>query len=842
MLEIDLGFLREAIEASRELEEAMRRVSETMEDRVQAMEGSWEGDVHETARTAGMDAAKSAADEAERLKKFGNALEEALDMALCLKGMARGLEDAALGQISPIAFPKAGESPTGKITLAEELTEETLRVCRETADHACDIAKLAGEMEDACRSLTYLPLDIGKEAEAVRRDCAAVCRMEEYGREYGKYAEGMEEVNRILVERLRLLSCRSRKAPSGGSHGGYDSLARPALLERGRKIRKAEGKKLALGVLECVYAVSLFHDGLKAREGEEKPMEWEAPPGALEMLQTIHGEMREADEAIARASDLSAFSGEEIRKVYEGMENHSVLERIFDFSGEAGAEYAIRQIMSARYNAVVRGETLAKLKEKGLWEEFLQAYLPRDVLAVGFRYGLGNDALVSDGETLEARKELAERAGCRKEDLENLANYVLREMCLERMGEFAGEHPVAASGVSLVFNLSGSVQGGLAGVDSFLTGEPLKADGMGFLYRDVAGTIREEVSGGIENPVGRFAYGTVISAGDALLSLLACGGNPTGAAVVMGMGAYADTAKECVERGLPPEQMQATALAAGMFEYAFEKIKWDRIGAIAGGNASGSLLVNMGTAAVTNGLEEIGTDLCVTASDILINGGASEMMLLYNGYVEGGMDEEEAAAKVMGEYAKELALEGLAGAVAGGIMGGAAGIAGRKGNGSGSVTVDAKADVDGSVEVDGISGVHGGDVRADVDGLEGGSSTGTVWDNIIATQDNYPNTNIPKSFEVEVNGQKMWVHGNATEHMYEDVYAKIVAGEGTAYTNPNLYTQELMSDFYGSLEQATVSGIQYGELISAGNWEFIFAAPRQEGLLPVIKHAQFNGW
>lgn len=51
-----------------------------------------------------------------------------------------------------------------------------------------------------------------------------------------------------------------------------------------------------------------------------------------------------------------------------------------------------------------------------------------------------------------------------------------------------------------------------------------------------------------------------------------------------------------------------------------------------------------------------------------------------------------------------------------------------------------------------------------------------------------------------------------------------------------------MSDFYGSLEQATASGIQYGELVSEGNWEFIFAAPRQEGLLPVIKHAQFNGW
>ena len=117
-----------------------------------------------------------------------------------------------------------------------------------------------------------------------------------------------------------------------------------------------------------------------------------------------------------------------------------------------------------------------------------------------------------------------------------------------------------------------------------------------------------------------------------------------------------------------------------------------------------------------------------------------------------------------------------------------------------------------------------------------------VWNNITATQENWPNTQIPKSFEIEINGQKMWVHGNATEHMYDDVYAKIMAGEGTAYTNPNLYTQELMTDFYGSLEKATASGIEYNELISTGNWEFIFSPARQEGVLPVIKHAQFNGW
>ena len=46
-------------------------------------------------------------------------------------------------------------------------------------------------------------------------------------------------------------------------------------------------------------------------------------------------------------------------------------------------------------------------------------------------------------------------------------------------------------------------------------------------------------------------------------------------------------------------------------------------------------------------------------------------------------------------------------------------------------------------------------------------------------------------------------------------------------TCPNLYTQEIMSDFYGSLQEATKSGIVYGEKITEGNWEFIFAQSRQ---------------
>lgn len=46
--------------------------------------------------------------------------------------------------------------------------------------------------------------------------------------------------------------------------------------------------------------------------------------------------------------------------------------------------------------------------------------------------------------------------------------------------------------------------------------------------------------------------------------------------------------------------------------------------------------------------------------------------------------------------------------------------------------------------------------------------TNTVFDAIKGTQPVYPGSVIPKSFEMTLpNGHKVWVHGNATEHMAE---------------------------------------------------------------------------
>lgn len=57
------------------------------------------------------------------------------------------------------------------------------------------------------------------------------------------------------------------------------------------------------------------------------------------------------------------------------------------------------------------------------------------------------------------------------------------------------------------------------------------------------------------------------------------------------------------------------------------------------------------------------------------------------------------------------------------------------------------------------------------------SKTGTVWDDIAPTQTNYQGSVLPKSFELTTTNGKVWVHGNATEHI-----AEIIQNRAQFYT------------------------------------------------------------
>lgn len=125
-------------------------------------------------------------------------------------------------------------------------------------------------------------------------------------------------------------------------------------------------------------------------------------------------------------------------------------------------------------------------------------------------------------------------------------------------------------------------------------------------------------------------------------------------------------------------------------------------------------------------------------------------------------------------------------------------------------------------------------------------TTAVVWNHIDATQDSYGGTIIPKSFVVDVPTSaatptgKMWTHGNATEHMYEAMVS-IKDNPRLKGSNPNLYSQFVLYDYYKSLGKAVSKGISYNHTIKVGNWEFVFAPARKGQKYPVVKNALFTG-
>ncbi|PKE28816.1 hypothetical protein CWS43_20680 [Rahnella sp. AA] len=117
--------------------------------------------------------------------------------------------------------------------------------------------------------------------------------------------------------------------------------------------------------------------------------------------------------------------------------------------------------------------------------------------------------------------------------------------------------------------------------------------------------------------------------------------------------------------------------------------------------------------------------------------------------------------------------------------------------------------------------------------------TGTVFDSIKGTQPVYPGSVIPKSFEMTLpNGQKVWVHGNATEHMAEYAASKAVTHTPEAV---RLASQQELRSFQAAVDTATKNNMPYGERITADGWQLEIKPPRAAGELPTIIHARYLG-
>ena len=60
-------------------------------------------------------------------------------------------------------------------------------------------------------------------------------------------------------------------------------------------------------------------------------------------------------------------------------------------------------------------------------------------------------------------------------------------------------------------------------------------------------------------------------------------------------------------------------------------------------------------------------------------------------------------------------------------------------------------------------------------------------------------------------------------------------------SNPNLYSQFILYDYYKSVGKVLEKGVKYGQITKVGNWEFIIVQARPGQKYPVVKHALFVG-
>ncbi|MFL6125309.1 LamG-like jellyroll fold domain-containing protein [Actinophytocola sp.] len=138
-----------------------------------------------------------------------------------------------------------------------------------------------------------------------------------------------------------------------------------------------------------------------------------------------------------------------------------------------------------------------------------------------------------------------------------------------------------------------------------------------------------------------------------------------------------------------------------------------------------------------------------------------------------------------------------------------------------------------------VAGSRGMNRLRNLEARAGASVSRTVWDDIKATQPNYPGSQLPKSFELSAGDARVWVHGNATEHIAE--YLSGMASRGATRTQIDLATQAQLSSLQAAVTEALSGGITYDTMITVGGWELKFGAPRGPGQLPVLFHALPTG-
>ncbi len=253
--------------------------------------------------------------------------------------------------------------------------------------------------------------------------------------------------------------------------------------------------------------------------------------------------------------------------------------------------------------------------------------------------------------------------------------------------QFADEHGVIASAVSVPASVLGGPLGVIGMADSYLDAQKAKALGMGDIgldnnnkynsFRNYSGNIRDEVKQNTNWMVGDFdafdfIYDTGMSGADSLLSSTLGGG--WGSAIALGAGAATDAAIDLTDRGLSSDKAIAGAVAAGTFETLFEKVSLGNLKTFKETSAKTAreTAKNIAKTTFVNASEEFNTEVANIVYDYVANGNLSNVEIMMRELTANGMSEEDAKKEVF----KRLGLQAVEAGAGGALMGAAFGAGG----------------------------------------------------------------------------------------------------------------------------------------------------------------------
>ena len=255
-----------------------------------------------------------------------------------------------------------------------------------------------------------------------------------------------------------------------------------------------------------------------------------------------------------------------------------------------------------------------------------------------------------------------------------------QEVWDEGIKKIADEHPVVSSALSVGSNLLSPLE--LAedvnhAVKNLSSDKSYPINHASHPYSSYTNNVRQTVSEGIDNDIGKFVYNagmsTVDSAADILVTKGFKGTKLAGgaASALMGANAANQSYMDTYERTGSAGQSLITGLGAGLAEWASEKFSLDSFEAVKTTNPKQfrDFAKNLVKQGAVEGSEEAASDFANAFVDRAVNGSKSEYNENVKNYIQQGMSKDEAKKNARKDFWIQVGEDTAAGAFSGGLFG-----------------------------------------------------------------------------------------------------------------------------------------------------------------------------